>query len=199
MPHARAWYPGRAVAILFEHYYQELMNFCARVTRNRDAAADVVQETYVRVLAANQPGRPVNSPRALLYRTARNLLIDGHRRDAVRGRQHGADVMDVLPEVDTLAGPSCHEPETAAMAAQAAQSLLDGIQALPPRCRQAFVLHRFDGLSHAQVARQMGISVKMVEQHIKLAMQACRQARLAHEQAANGAGRITGTRPGDLS
>lgn len=171
------------MAVFFEHYYQELMNFCARITRNRDTAADVVQETFVRVLTAGKSGHPVHSPRALLYRTARNLLIDAHRHDAVSGKTPQAEGDETLPAIDMLAGPACHEPETAAMAAQAVQSMLDSIQALPPRCRQAFVLHRFDGLSHAEVARQMGISVKMVEQHVKLAMQNCRQARTAHEQA----------------
>lgn len=44
-----------------------------------------------------------------------------------------------------------------------------------PRGRQAFVLHRFDGLSQNEVAKLMGISTNMVEKHIIPAMTACRE------------------------
>lgn len=60
------------------------------------------------------------------------------------------------------------------MSSQTVDALLAAIGELPLRCREAFILHKFDGLSQAEVARQMGISVTMVERHIKLGMQACR-------------------------
>ncbi|UUF04629.1 sigma factor-like helix-turn-helix DNA-binding protein [Xanthomonas hortorum] len=50
------------------------------------------------------------------------------------------------------------------------------LPALPPRCRQAFILNRIDGLTYPQVAAAMGISIKMVEKHISRALAACRAA-----------------------
>lgn len=157
-------------------YYRELLNFLSRAVNNREAAADLAQESYARVLAMQQDGVTIAEPRALLYRTARNLMIDQHRRDTVRGvsaePDHHADDFKVL---DTLAAPAALEPETAAMSAQGVQAMLAVIGELPLRCREAFILHKFDGLSQAAVAQQMGISVTMVERHIKHAMQACRR------------------------
>ncbi|MET0322590.1 MAG: sigma-70 family RNA polymerase sigma factor [Duganella sp.] len=160
-------------------YYRELLNFLSRAVNNRDAAADLAQESYARVLALQHAGETIAEPRALLYRTARNLLIDRHRRDAVRG--HAADAEPEFDILDTLAAPAASEPETAAMSAQAVQAMLTAIDALPLRCREAFILHKFDGLPQAQVAQQMGISVTMVERHIKHAMQACRRCQQHQE------------------
>lgn len=160
---------------VLERYYQELLNFCSRTARNRDAAADVVQESYARVLAVQHSGQPVPEPRALLYRTARNLQIDQHRRSEVRGEALQPDEEALSAELDSLAAPRACEPDTAAESAQAVSALLGTIDALPLRCREAFILHKFDGLPHAEVAERMGISRKMVEQHIKLAMEACRR------------------------
>ncbi|SHI32158.1 RNA polymerase sigma factor [Pollutimonas bauzanensis] len=157
---------------MFEHYYRELLNFCSRFARNPEGAADAVQETYARVLAAQKEGGRISEPRALLYRTARNLMIDQQRRAAVRERYH--DETDNAPDVAAHCG--C-EPETAAMSRQAVDAMLAVIEAMPPRRRQAFVMHRFEDLSHAEIAARMGISRKMVEEHIKTAMLACRRGR----------------------
>jgi len=163
-------------------YYRELLNFLARAVNNRDAAADLAQESYARVLALQQSGETIAEPRALLYRTARNLIIDQHRRVSVRGVAVDTDGDDA-DALDTLAAPAALEPETAAMSAQAVAAMLAVIGALPLRCREAFILHKFDGLPQAAVAQQMGISVTMVERHIKHALEACRRCQQQHGQA----------------
>lgn len=156
---------------MIARYYQELLNYFARVVKDRDSAADIVQEAYARVLAL-QSDKEVSQPRALLYHTARNLVIDRYRRNEVRGEEVSA-----AEELDGLAASPACEPETAASSAQAVAAFLNAIDGLPLRCREAFILHRFDGLSHAEVAVRMGISRKMVEQHIKNAMDVCRRCK----------------------
>lgn len=157
-------------------YYRELLGFLQRAVKDRDTAADLAQESFARLLAVQQSGEPVAEPRALLYRTARNLVIDQHRRNEVRGTPASLDGA-TGPDDEAaarIAGPAAYEPEVAAMSAETVSALLTTIGALPLRCREAFILHKFDGLSQADVARKMGISVTMVERHIKLGMQACR-------------------------
>jgi len=162
---------------VLERYYQELLNFCSRTLRDRDAAADIVQESYARVLAVQHSGQAVPEPRALLYRTARNLQVDQYRRSEVRGEALQPDAEASAAELDNLAAPQACEPDAAASSAQGVEALLAVIDALPLRCREAFILHKFDGLPHSEVAELMGISRKMVEQHIKLALDACRRCR----------------------
>lgn len=174
---------GRRTSVAVR-YYQELLSYFSRTTRGRDGAADLVQEAYARLLALQRAGQAVAQPRALLYRTVRNLVVDQHRRSAVRGGVPAEDAAP--PAVDSLPAPAAWEPETAAASAQSVRALVAAIDALPLRCREAFVLHKFDGLSHAEVAERMGVSRKMVEQHIHRAMQACRQCRNAQDGAPAG-------------
>ena len=158
-------------------YYRELLNFLSRTVDDRDAAADLAQESYARVLAVQQSGQTVAEPRALLYRTARNLVIDRHRRAAVRGVSVPLDDNDADAQMLVLRAPAASEPETSAASSQGVAALLAVIGGLPLRCREAFILHKFDGLSQAEVAQRMGISVTMVERHLKHAMKACRACR----------------------
>lgn len=172
---------------MLARYHRELLNYFTRAMRDREHAADVVQEAYARALSLQQLGQPIHEPRALLFRIARNLLIDQHRRRSVRGEglphaaegsEGGDDFADAAATAAaSLAAPQAYEPEAALASTQGVAALLATIEALPPRCREAFVLHKFDGLPHAEVAARMGISRKAVEQHLKLALAACRRCR----------------------
>jgi RNA polymerase sigma factor (sigma-70 family) len=159
-----SWTSPFSTAML-EHYYRELLSFIARKVKDRDAAADLAQESYARVIAIQRAGQAVADPRALLYRIARNLVVDRHRRDVVRGETG-------LPEED---GEQVAEGMTAppAMSSQGVEALLQTIEALPPRCRETFILYKFDGLSYAQIGERMGISVRTVEMQLQIAMDAC--------------------------
>lgn len=156
--------------VLLERYYRELLNFLHRQVNDRDTAADLAQESYARVLAVQHAGRDILDGRALLYRTARNLLIDQHRRASVR--RH--DDLGALPEAEQPAAPQHLQPEDALVSRQVLRAYVGAIECLPPRCREAFVLHVFDELTHAQIARHMGISVSMVEKHVVRGMLACK-------------------------
>lgn len=152
------------------HYYKELLNFCAKRLKDRDAAADLVQDVYTRFLAAERSGEVIAAPRALLYRTARNLLTDLHRRAEVRTHES----LDALPEEELPALPRCEQPDEVYAFAQYANAMLAAIEGLPPRCREAFILNRFDGLPHQEVAAQMGISRNMVAQHVIRGLLVCK-------------------------
>ncbi len=157
---------------MLTRYYRELLNFLSRSVSDRDTAADLVQESYVRVLAAQQAGQAVHDPRALLYRTARNLVIDQHRRADIRCH---ADI-DGLAEHEQPVASQHLQPEEMYADQQHARAIMAAIESLPPRCREAFVLNRFEGLSHQEVAEHMGISKNMVAQHVirgVLVCQAC--------------------------
>ncbi|OVZ63354.1 RNA polymerase subunit sigma [Pigmentiphaga sp. NML030171] len=180
--------PGRFVVA---HYYRELLNFCARAVNNRDAAADIVQECYARFLAI-QRRQPIAEPRALLYQTARHIMVDQHRRELVRGHES----IDLLAEAEHPAIPSQSQPDAILSSTQRVRAYVSAIEALPPRCREAFVLHVFDGLSHTQIAQRMNTSVSMVEKHVARGRLACRacEKRLQGQDAPQAGADVPGVR-----
>jgi len=153
-------------------YYDELLRYCRRLTSDGDIVHDVVQEAYQRFLAAQHAGKRIVSPRELLRTIVRHVLVDMHRRAKVRDHVSLEDMATAQEPLDAMAGPS----EMLA-ARQMARAYDAKIQALPKRCREAFMLCMFDDLSYAQIAEHMGISCSMVEKHMARALLACRQCQ----------------------
>lgn len=150
-------------------HYDELLRYFRSNVRDTYEAEDLVQGVFERVLSLLRSGQRIEHMRGLLYRTARNVLIDRHRYERVRN--HVGD-----DELHALAAPAHSEPEACYAGSQQVRLLVAAIEGLPPRCREAFVRHKIDGLSHAAVASEMQISVNMVERHVMLAVATCRKA-----------------------
>nr|WP_256445053.1 sigma-70 family RNA polymerase sigma factor [Rhodoferax sp. U11-2br] len=166
-----AFFPHIGLSV-FEHYYRELLSFLARKVGDREIAADLTQESFARVYAASGKS-PVTEPRALLYAIARNLVTDHYRRASVRAEVEIDRTPGGLGESDASMGPESMEPEARFSGRQRLAAIEQVLAELPPRPRQAFVFYKLDGMSRTEVAEKMVISVKTVETHLEVAMQAC--------------------------
>ncbi|SPP65592.1 sigma-70 family RNA polymerase sigma factor [Nitrospira lenta] len=155
-------------ASLFQQYYGELLRFLTAKLGCREQAADVVQDTFLRVRGLKDLAE-VAQPRAFLYKTAVNLSIDLFRRQRIRAER--ITQLETAEELPSLAT----RPDDAVEAKERVQLLHAAIAELPPKCRQVFLLHKFLELSHADIAGRLGISKNMVEKHVMKAMAHCRR------------------------
>ena len=134
---------------LFRKHSQELKRFLRRRGASDDAAADLMQETFLRLLTAS-PNRPVDNVQAYIFRTASNLSIDLVRQKRLLPLIENADdVLNYLPD-DT---PS---PERVVMSRQELALLQLALDQVPHQPKEVF-LARLDGKTFAEIGRLMGI------------------------------------------
>ncbi len=125
----------------------------------RSEVDDLVQESFLRIWKT-RTAVPVRCAKAFLFRVARNVTLDLLRRKCSSPvRPVGnLDAMSVLEDGRGV-------PESL-VAAERIERLAAGLATLPPRGRTIIMLCKFHGLSAREVAAQLGISEKTVEEHI---------------------------------
>lgn len=145
---------------LFRRHSQELLRFLRRNGVSDDVAPDLMQDAFLRLASAHKPGDTVvSNPRAYLFQVSRNLVIDHARSITVQKRVFVADVPADIPAMQ----PS---PETEADFRQRMERLGQAVAQLPARQREVFLLHKFDEMTHSEIAVHLGISKSMVEKHM---------------------------------
>lgn len=127
---------------------------------------ELVQEACVRVLDAHRRS-PLQSGRAYLFATARNLAVSVLRRRQVAAIDSVAEmeslrVLDEGPSVPEMVGTNLE-----------VQVLIEAIQSLPDRCRQVLTLRRIYGLSQKEIAARLGIAEHTVEAQLGKGMRRC--------------------------
>lgn len=131
-----------------------LVAYADRMLGSLDAAEDVVQESFVRLWTGRKRWETDGSARAILYRVTRNLTLDERRKRAVRQR-----TASLLTRAKPDAPPT---PLELAEASDLHQSLTTALAGLSDRNREIFILSRFHGLSHAEIAEVLDLAPQTV-------------------------------------
>ena len=149
---------------IFLQLHNELTIYL-RSKLNRDEAADMVQEVYLRWYKLDLS--QIKNPRAFLFTVALNLIRDKARRQA--HAQSYADTMQHLFQDK----PADNDPAQHCDERRQIEYLQQALDQLPENVRHAFLLFRLDGLTFAEIALQMGISSKSVARYIQHASEHC--------------------------
>ncbi len=126
---------------------------------------DLLQDLYLKVVGAAAAAE-VREPRAYLYRLASNLMMDrwrSGRRSAARDAAWRDLAYVPGPTEDLDDSPSA---EAVVAGRERLTLLLAALERLPEKTRTIFRLHKFDGLSYAEVAQNLDVSKSTVEKHM---------------------------------
>lgn len=152
------------LTLLFNKYRGALLSHLTRLVRSPDDAAELVQETYLRVMSHAQIAEFESVARAYLFQTATNLARDHFRRQ--RWRAH--EPLESVPEPD--APRASDSPEDSALWEQAMHSLNAALRAMPEATLAVFTRARLDNRAYSDIAHELGISVRTVERRMSEAM-----------------------------
>ncbi len=157
----------RDFTVLYVDHHSWLQNWLYRRIRCRSDAADLAQDTFLRLFrtSASPLAPDLRQPRAYLATVARRLMLNLHRRRSVEEAW-----LQTLAEYPEQTGLSVEEQWLICEALQAVDTLLHG---LPPAVRRAFLLSQLDGHTYAEIAQMLNVTVRTVQRYLTQAMEQC--------------------------
>ena len=148
---------AQRISRLFSEHNESLIQFLATRLRSVQEAKEVAQEAYVRLLSLEDSGA-VSFLRAFLFKTAANLAVD-----RIRSRNRQRQALDAGLCDESREAPT---PDREAASAQEVEIVRRLVAELPPKCRRAFLLHRVHGAEFSEIAKEMGLSERMVRHYV---------------------------------
>lgn len=158
------------LATLFERHHTRLYRFCLRMTGNRQASEDLVQDVFMRMLKHKGTFKDEMVFAPWMFRIARNACVDHLRRSSV----------DSVPEEEIDRRPAEHDAQARSEDAvdERAELIRRALLALPVERREVLVLSRYEFKSYEEIARALGCSVGAVKVRAHRAIKQLRQVYL---------------------
>lgn len=156
--------PTDPITELYSEHNGWLKSWLRKKTGCPDNAADLAHDTFVRVINARNIIE-IKEPRAYLTTIARSLMINQYRR-----REIEQAYLDTLIHAGEAMLPSLEDRAIIIETLIAIDTMLN---ALPAKVRRAFLLCQLEGMSHAEIAAQLDVSVSSVRKYLARAMEHC--------------------------
>ncbi|CAH1659464.1 FecI [Hyphomicrobiales bacterium] len=149
--------------------WKVLRGLLKKHTGSHDLAEDALQETWLRLAGMKLEPTTIYDKQAFILRVAGNIAIDLLRREKRHSSRCISDEAVLNALVDNY--PS---PEAFAIDRDRVRFLALALAQLPAKPRAALLLNRCDGLSHREIAGQLGVSESMVARYLAQALRHCR-------------------------
>jgi RNA polymerase sigma-70 factor (ECF subfamily) len=162
-----------AFEVLYARHRAALWRFLLRSLDDEHAAADIFQETWVRVIAHRERYAVTARFKTWLYRIAHNCCVDHWRRVGRLTRREQRDAEEML---ESLAGYSAQAPDEYAESAEQADALQAALRELPEAQRLAFLLYVDGDLGLADIATTTGVGVETAKSRLRYAVARLRKA-----------------------
>ena len=159
------------LSTLCKEHGASLVRFLTRRLKSVEDAEDIAQAALLRIQKLDD-GVSLDNPKAYLFQVANNLAIDNMRRNEILQRYLQTESLSR----ESQNAEGALSPERIYAAQQQLKKVQNAIDGLPLKYRQAFLLHRKNGMSYSEIATEMGVSVSSVEKYILQALRACRHA-----------------------
>lgn len=147
-----------------------LLKAAASITGCRSRAEDVLQDAYLRLIAAPLGSLPSKARVSYVFQVIRNLAIDHYRKQELEQKY-------VCHEEDSLETQASEAtPDSIQASVQTFNIIAEALTQLPDRTRYAFEMYRLHGMQQKEIAKQLGVSPTLVNFLIRDALIHCKKA-----------------------
>lgn len=148
---------------MYQDNHEGFLRFLMHKTHSLDEAQDVLQEAFQKLMKREEL-QEMENPRAYLYRTATNIIIDRQRK----GQHHKKYIREVVngAEVSMASASEVIPPDRQVAARQELDAIYQALDELPEKCRRAFLMHREQHMKYSEIAGELEVSVSMVEKYM---------------------------------
>ena len=172
------------LAQLVTEHQLALQKYLARKLDNPEDASEVAQEAFLRLHRMEQP-QQLDNARAYLFQVATNLAVDQLRRRRLHFRFIKLEKVHNVDGEPLDINANAASPEQILDAREKLTQLYAAVDELPFKVKQAFLLHRKNGMSYSAIAQEMNVSVSSVEKYILQALKHCRASLSNHYPSDN--------------
>lgn len=148
----------------YENHHSWIYNWLCKKLASRDDAADLTQDTFVKVLQKDMP-EGIIEPRAYLTKIAHDLMVNFYRRKSLE--QAYIEAISQLPEAIT---PSSEER---LLLLETLQEIDEMLTTLPDHVRETFLLSQLDGMRYKEIAAKLNVTERTVKRYMALAFTHC--------------------------
>jgi len=153
-----------AFKIVFENYFERLVNYAYTYTKNLDASKDIVQEVFMKVWDKRRSIRP-ETFHSYLYRATHNKTLNYLRNNK---KVIPLEMLqDKLQEIEN--------DEAVYQRDNDSKQLRKAIESLPRKCKEVFLKTKIEGLTYSQTAQELNLSVKTVERQVGIGFKKIRK------------------------
>lgn len=145
---------------LFRTYQLKLVAFARRFVKRNDVAEELVEDVFLHLWELRGSWPDPGNHKRYLYAAVRNQALKYIAHQSIERKVHA--IVNGSGRVPGMSQSSV-TADDATQASELAAAMKNAIDQLPARCREAYTLNREHGMSYAQIASRMGISVRTVE------------------------------------
>ena len=153
--------------MIFRNYYQPLCNYAYTFLQDKEDAEEIVQSTFLLVWEKRDALAIRTSVKPYLYAMVRNACLNVLKHQKVKQRFAGEEI--------AMADRSHDDVSQHVASNELELRIKVAMNELPEQCRMVFKLSRFEELKYAEIAEQLNISVKTVENHMGKALKIMRE------------------------
>lgn len=149
---------------MFNEYFEKLCRYAFTILRNQEEAEEIVQRLFIKIWEKRKTIE-MQEVQAYLYQSTKNFCLNEIKRVKIKT----ADYLEINEQSHNSV-----EPDESIISSELKEKIEESMRTLPEKCQAVFRLSRMKNLSYKEIADELNISVKTVENHMGKALKLMR-------------------------